>query len=215
MKLSYNNLRSYSQLEEILHSITHGFGFILSVIGFVLLVMHARSQGTILHIMSVSIFCSSLVILYISSFLYHSFRNPDIKRFFKIVDHAAIFLLIAGSYTPMMLINVKGVLGWSIFIIVWIIAITGIFIKIFALSKFQKYSIYMYLTMGWLCVLAIHKMIYCVPKASLILLMSGGLAYTIGAIFYLWKKLPYNHAIWHVFVLCGSACHYLSACYSF
>jgi hemolysin III len=150
-----------------------------------------------------------------SSTLYHSLTGQAAKQVFKKLDHSAIFLLIAGSYTPLMLINVNGVLGWTITLAVWVLAIVGVVIKCLFITRFEKLSLFIYIFMGWLCIFAAKEIFLHVPSQSLIFLVVGGLLYSGGVIFYVWDNLPYNHGIWHVFVLGGSIFHYFSILTSF
>jgi len=203
-------IRQYTIGEEIVNSITHGLGAILSIAGLVILIVFAALYGDNWHIVSFSIFGGTLVVLYLASTLYHSFSNPSVKKVFKKLDHSAIFLLIAGTYTPFVLVSLRGAWGWSIFGVIWSLAIFGIVTKFSNISRFRKASVVIYLFMGWLGLIAAKEMLNGVPLLSLKLLVVGGLSYTGGVIFYCWKKLPFNHGIWHVSVLCGSVAHYFS-----
>ncbi|MBN2088330.1 hemolysin III family protein [candidate division KSB1 bacterium] len=196
--------------EKIANSITHGFGILLSIAGLTVLVVFAALYGNVWHIVSFSIFGATLILMYLASTLYHSFSNPSVRRVLKILDHSAIFLLIAGTYTPFMLVNLRGWWGWTIFGIIWATAILGIVVKSFHIAKYPKLSLFLYIFMGWFCVLAFRQLIAHVPMVSIILLILGGLSYTLGVIFYVWHKMPYHHAVWHLFVLGGSILHYFS-----
>lgn len=196
--------------EEIANSITHGVGTGLSVIGGIVLVALAATYGDIWRVVSLSIYAGSLVVLYLASTLYHSFQNPRIKHILRIVDHAAIYVLIAGSYTPFLLVSLRGAWGWTLLGIIWGLAVLGILFKTMFIHKFPKLSTLVYIGMGWLCIVAAQEMLTRIPMGGLIWLAAGGLLYTSGVIFYAWRKLPYHHAVWHVFVLAGSACHYLA-----
>ncbi len=200
----------YSLGEEIANSITHGIGAGLSIAGLTLLVVLASLYGNVWHIVSFSIYGSTLIILYLASTLYHSLPNPKVKHVFKIIDHSAIFLLIAGTYTPFLLVNMRGVWGWTLFGILWGLTILGIIFKILFIYRFQKLSLVFYLAMGWMSVLAFKQMVATIDTGGLIWIGVGGLAYTAGIIFYVWHRLPYHHAIWHLFVLAGSICHYFA-----
>lgn len=197
-------------MEEVMNAVTHGIGTLLSVAGLVLLTVLAYLHGDIWHIVSFSIYGTTLVLLYLSSTLYHSFTNERIKRIFKVLDHSAIYLLIAGTYTPFTLVPLHGVLGWTIFGLVWGFAVIGIALKIFFTGRFKLLSTLCYLGMGWFIVFAIKPLIDTVPAFGMTWLLVGGLFYTLGSIFYLWKKIPYNHAIWHLFVLAGSISHFIA-----
>lgn len=200
----------YSLLEEIFNSITHGVGILVSIAGLVLLIVFSSLYGQAIHIVSCTIYGITLVLLYTASTLYHGFQKPDIKHILKIFDHSCIYVLIAGTYTPFMLIIVRGALGWTIFGVVWTLTILGIIFKAFFVHRFKIVSTIAYILMGWLIILAIKPLLQSLPGGGLALLVSGGLAYTLGIIFYAWKKLPFNHAIWHIFVLAGSVCHFFA-----
>ena len=200
--------------EEIVNSITHGVGALLSIIAFVVLVIVAGNQGDIYHIVSFSIYGISLILLYLSSTLYHSFSSPRIKNLFARFDHISIFLLIAGTYTPILLTNLRGVWGWSLFGIIWGLALIGAVIRSIYVYRFRKLMVALYLLMGWMAVLAAKQIYLSLPSISLTYLILGGVAYSIGVIFYLWRSLPYAHGIWHLFVLAGSILHFFAIYYS-
>ncbi len=189
---------------------THGLGLILSLIGLAVLVTFAGLRGDVWHVVSFAVFGASLVLLYLSSTLYHAFRRPRMKIFFKKMDHSAIFLLIAGTYTPFMLVRLRGPWGWSIFGAIWGLALLGIILKWLRIYHFRRLSLVLYLGMGWLCIVALKEMLVHVPPAGLYLLLAGGLCYTGGVVFYVLKRLRFAHAVWHVFVLAGSVFHYFS-----
>ncbi|ACN16470.1 putative hemolysin-III related protein [Desulforapulum autotrophicum HRM2] len=194
--------------EEIANSITHGIGAALSIAALAILLVSASGNGDTLRVVSYSVYGSSLIILYLSSTLYHSFSHGRIKQFFKVMDHSSIYLLIAGSYTPIVLVSIPGAWGWTVFGIVWAMAVAGIITKIFLTGKYDKISVLFYIAMGWLIVIAIKPMLQTVPLKLLVWLLIGGLSYTLGIIFYAWEKMPYNHAVWHLFVLGGSITHF-------
>lgn len=194
--------------EEIANSITHGIGAALSIAALAILVFSASGNGDMLKVVSLSIYGTTLILLYLSSTLYHGFSNERIKQFFKIMDHSSIYLLIAGSYTPIVLISMRGAWGWTVFGIVWAMAVAGIIAKIFLTGKYNKLSVLFYIAMGWLIVFAIKPMLQTVPLKLLVWLLIGGLSYTFGILFYAWEKMPYNHAVWHLFVLGGSITHF-------
>ena len=196
--------------EEIANSITHGLGAALSVAGLTVLVLLAALYGDVWQIVAFSIYGSTLIVLYLASTLYHSLQNPRAKRVFRVIDHAAIFVLIAGTYTPFLLISMRGVWGWTLLGVVWGLALLGVGFKIFFTHRFPVGSTLAYVLMGWLGVIAWKEAVTHIPAGGLVWLGLGGAAYTTGVIFYAWKRLPYNHAIWHVFVLAGSICHYLA-----
>ncbi|HZK40365.1 MAG TPA: hemolysin III family protein [Atribacterota bacterium] len=211
-----NNLRkeSYSLKtqtlgEEIANSITHGVGIGLSIAALVILVVLASKRGDAWRIVSFSIYGATLVLLYLSSTLYHSFVNPKIKNIFRILDHSAIYLLIAGSYTPITLTFMRGAWGWTLFGIIWGIALGGITVTILLLDKLKALLVLSYVAMGSIIVIAFKPMIQTVPRGMIIWLFIGGACYLLGIVFYVWKKLPYHHPIWHLFVLGGSISHFL------
>ncbi|MBC8402837.1 MAG: hemolysin III family protein [Candidatus Marinimicrobia bacterium] len=194
--------------EEIANSITHGIGAALSVAALVLLVVFAALRGDAWRVVGFSIFGSSLFILYLTSTLYHSFTNLKVKRFFRVLDHSVIFILIAGSYTPITLTVLRGPWGWTLFGLIWGLAIFGIVMKIVFFDRFNALSVVLYILMGWLAVIALKPLLSAAPLGLLIWMGIGGLSYTLGVIFYAWERLPFNHAIWHLFVLGGSISHF-------
>lgn len=200
--------------EEIFNSISHGIGTLMSIAALVILVIFAVIKGDVWQVVSSAIFGSTLILLYLSSTLYHSFSKNKIKNLFVRFDHAAIFLLIAGTYTPFMLGNIRGGWGWAIFGVIWSLAIFGAVIRSIYLTRFHKLMVGIYLLMGWLFVIVIGQIIKNIPLNSLIFLFIGGACYTIGVIFYIWKKLKYGHGIWHLFVLAGSVMHFFSVLFS-
>lgn len=202
--------RAYSHREEIANSITHGLGTLLSIAGLAVLVVLAVLYGDVWRVVSFSIYGSTLILLYLASTLYHSFRNPRLKKILRVVDHAAIYILIAGTYTPFMLVSLHGPWGWSLFGTIWGLALAGIIFKIFFIGRFKKLSVLIYILMGWLCLVALREMLIHIPTGGMIWLAAGGLFYTAGTIFYAWRSLPYGHAVWHLFVLAGSISHYFS-----
>ncbi len=199
----------YTLAEEIFNSITHGIGACLSIAALVILVVFASVRGDVWRIVSFSIYGFTLFFLYLSSTLYHSISHEGAKRVLRKIDHISIFLLIAGSYTPITLVFMRGVWGWTLFGIIWFLAIAGITLNIFSVEKMKHLSIFLYIGMGWLVVVAVKPMLTMVPTGFLVWLLIGGLFYTSGVVFYLWKRLPFNHGIWHLFVLGGSVAHYL------
>ena len=194
--------------EETANQLTHAVGAVLGVVGLVLLVVFAQRYGNAWHVVSSAIFGAALVLLYSASTLYHSFESALARRRLQKLDHAAIFLLIAGTYTPFVLVTLRGPWGWSLFGVVWGLAIVGVTLKCWFAGRFRGVSTLVYLIMGWLVLIAIKPLLAALPAGGMKLLVAGGLLYTCGAAFYLWKRLPYHHAIWHLFVLAGSACHW-------
>ena len=205
-----NTVKTYSLKEEIFNSVTHGVGTLLSIAGLVMLVVMASIKGNAWHITACSIYGASMVLLYLNSTLYHSLTPPKAKYVFKILDHSSIFILIAGTYTPFLLVNLRGAWGWSLFGVIWGLAITGIVFKSVFIHRFNILSTIIYLLMGWLVVIAIKPLLGALPFAGLMWLIGGGLFYSLGVIFYAWKKLPMSHGIWHLFVLGGTVCHFFA-----
>ena len=200
----------YSRKEEIVNINSHGFGLLLSVVGLVLLVVFASFKGTVWHIVSFAIYGTSLVVLYLASTLFHASQNPKSRKRLNVFDHASIYLLIAGTYTPFTLVTLQGGWGWSIFGIIWGLAILGVILKLFFTGKFNFLSTIVYIFMGWLILIAIVPLVHSFPFYGLMWLIAGGVLYSIGAVFFLIEKIPYNHAIFHFFVLGGSACHFVA-----
>jgi len=196
----------YSLSEEAAHALTHGLGLVASVGGLVTLVAAAWLRGDVWHIAGGSIFGATLVLLYATSTLYHGIRHPRAKRFFQRLDHTAIFLLIAGTYTPFTLVSLRGGWGWTLLAIVWGLAALGIVLEIAGHTR--RVSVALHLAMGWLILIAAEPLARSLHPDGLLLLALGGMAYTLGVVFYAWKRLPYNHAVWHLFVMAGSACHF-------
>ncbi len=199
-------VESYTIIEEIIHSASHGIGALMSIVGLVVLVVNAVKYGDNWHIVSFSIYGSTLLLLYLSSTIYHGLTHPQAKQVFQLIDHSAIFLLIAGSYTPFALVSLRGALGWGMFALVWTIALIGIVMVIKGISFYRLE----YILMGWVCVAAYEELAASLSSHSMLLLVIGGITYTIGFVFYTWEKLPYNHAIFHGFVIGGSVAHYFS-----
>jgi len=199
---------NYTRGEETANQLTHALGIVFGVAGLVLLVVFSLRNGDAWHVVSTAIFGAMLVLLYTASTLYHSFKAERTKHLLQKFDHAAIFLLIAGTYTPFVLVTLRGPWGWSLFGVVWGLAILGVVLKFWFAGRFRMVSTLIYLVMGWLVMIAIKPLLAALPAGGMKLLVAGGLCYTGGAVFYLWKRLPYHHAIWHLFVLGGSACHW-------
>jgi hemolysin III len=197
-------------VEELANAVTHGVGLVLSIAGFVVLLVFAALRGTAWHMVACSIYGVTLICLYTASTLYHSVLSPRLKRTLEVFDHSAIYLLIAGTYTPFLLINLRGSWGWPLFAVIWGLALVGILFKLRFTGRFNFFSTAAYIAMGWLGVIAARPMVAHVPANALIWLLAGGLAYNAGVIFYVYRRIPYSHAIWHVFVLAGSICHYFA-----
>ena len=200
----------YSPNEEKANIISHAIGLAFSIVALVLLVVRASLYGDAWHIVSVAIFGVSLISLYAASTFYHSAKDLRIRSRLRIFDHATIYVLIAGTYTPFTLVTLNGPVGWTIFAASWAMAVTGITLKLFFTGRFNVLSTLMYVFMGWIIVFAISPLIENLSSEGLFWLIAGGIAYTTGAILYSIKKIPFNHAIFHLFVLLGSFCHFMS-----
>lgn len=205
-----DGLKHYTPQEERANVISHAVGLVLSVVALVLLVVRAGLYGNAWHIVSVSIFGASLLSLYAASTFYHSAKDPRKRARLRILDHTTIYFLIAGTYTPFTLVTLNGLTGWIIFAVTWSMALTGTILKLFFTGRYTAVSTLMYVFMGWIIVFAISPLINNLPGEGLFWLIAGGVAYTTGAILYGIKKIKFNHAIFHVFVLVGSFCHFVS-----
>jgi hemolysin III len=206
-------IKYYSPKEEKINIISHATGFILSIVALVFLVTHAILHGNIWHVVSFSVFGASLLILYAASTIYHSAKRPELRRKMRIVDHVSIFVLIAGTYTPFTLVTLKGTIGLEILFTVWGLALTGIILKLFFTGKYKLISTLTYIFIGSVIVFAIKPLINNLSLEGLLWLFGGGMAYIFGAILYSIKKIKFNHAIFHLFVLIGSGCHFVSVYY--
>ena len=206
--------RTQTLEEEFANTLTHGMGLLLSIIGLLLLIDTTLSTGDIWKVLTASVFGMSLITLYMASTCYHSCHSIERKHKFKVWDHCSIYLLIAGSYTPFTLITLEGTLGWTLFCIIWGLALTGIAFKLLFVNRFNILFTCLYVLMGWLVVVAVEPMAAGLPSEALLLVFMGGIFYSVGVIFYIWERPRFNHAIWHLFVLGGSVCHYM-AIYSY
>ena len=202
--------KSYEPLEEKLNVYSHGLGLLLSIAALVLLVIKASMDGSPWRIVSFSIFGVSLIVLYTASTVFHNAKDPVIRKRLNIFDHASIYVLIAGSYTPFTLVTLNGTLGWVLFGISWGIALIGIILKLFYTGKYEKASTIAYVLMGWMIVFAIKPLIANLAPEGLWWLIWGGISYTVGAVLYSINKLKFNHIIFHIFVLIGSFCHFMA-----
>jgi hemolysin III len=198
----------YTAAEELANSLTHGLGLALSLAGLVFLVESAGLRGEALPTVGCAVFGASLVLLYASSTLYHSLPSPRAKRVLRPLDHSAIFLLIAGTYTPFTLVTLRGAWGWWLFGVVWSAALAGITLRLVLPRRPTALFLSLYLAMGWCVVVAAHPLFAAIGPSGTALLAAGGLAYSLGVPFYVWRRMPYHHAVWHLFVLAGSALHY-------
>lgn len=205
-----DGIRFYPQKEEKINIISHAIGFVLSTFALVLLVTKAILYGNVWHIVSFSIYGASLIILYAASTIYHRSKTPANRKRLNVFDHASIYFLIAGTYTPFTLVTLNGTAGWVIFGICWGAAVTGIILKLFYAGQYDLFSTITYVIMGWLILFVIKPLINNLPFDGLLWLLAGGISYSIGAVLYSFKKLKYNHAIFHILVLIGSFCHFVS-----
>ena len=197
-------------VEEVVNCATHGFGLALSVAGFAALVLLARAYGDAWHLLGGGVYGASLVALYLASTLYHAARTPRSKRLLQVLDHCGIYLLIAGTYTPFTLVTLRGPWGWTLFGLVWGLALAGILFRVIFGTRYRAVAVVSYVMLGWLCVVAVKPILELVPLGALAWIAAGGLAYTAGVFFFAAKRIPHHHAIWHVFVLGGSICHYVA-----
>lgn len=196
--------------EEVANAITHGIGAAMSIAGLTLLVVFAAMHKDAWHVVAVSIYGATLVFLYMASTLYHSFQFTPVKRIFHVLDHIGIFFLIAGTYTPFLLIKMRDTPGWILLIALWTLAIIGAVIKAFFTDRYTKISALVYILMGWAVIFRFDAFVRTIDTVEMYLVIAGGLSYTIGVIPFLWYKIPYNHAIWHLFVIGGSVCHFIA-----
>ena len=204
------SIKQYSIGEEIANSITHGIGIVLAIAALGILTAFAGAYGDVRHVVSVSIYGTTLVLLYTASTLYHSIQNPHAKGILQVLDHSAIYLLIAGTYTPFTLVSLRGPWGWWLFGVIWGFAVLGVVFQLSLLRRWRAVSLCLYIGMGWVVVVAIKPLIVSVATGGIVFLVLGGLAYTAGILFYCWEKLKYHHAIWHLFVLAGSILHFFA-----
>jgi hemolysin III len=204
------SVQTYPRREEFVNVLSHGVGLLFSIAALALMVVYASLDGNAWHIVGAAIFGASLVVLYLASTLFHGVRQPVWRKRLNVFDHAAIYVLIAGTYTPFMLVTLNGAWGWSLFGVIWGLAIAGVVFKIFFTGRFNALSTIVYVLMGWLIVIAIVPLFENLPTAGLIWLIAGGLSYSVGAVFFMLDRLPFNHAIFHFFVLGGSVCHFFA-----
>ena len=200
-------MRKQTQREETLNALTHGFGALLGIVGLILLIVFQQNK-TPFSLFSVIVYGLSIIILFSASTLYHWVKNDKLKHYFRILDHISIYLLIAGTYTPVALITLKTSLGWELFWIEWGITFLGIILKVFFTGRFEFVSVLLYLILGWLVVIDYAALSHAIGSNGTLLLFAGGLSYTVGIIFYALERIPYSHVIWHLFVLGGAICHY-------
>jgi len=196
--------------EELWHAITHGFGVLLSIVGLVFLILRAVARGTTWHLVSFIVYGVSLIVLYLASSLYHGTPVGTLKDALHKFDRSAIYILIAGTYTPFLLNNLRGPWGWSLLGVVWGLTIFGLCISLGLIPQLEKFVVGLYLIMGWLLIAVLPQALTKIEPSTLVLILVGGLSYTIGVVFYRVRKIPYNHIIWHFFVLGGSVAHYFA-----
>jgi hemolysin III len=203
----------YSAPEELVNRLTHGVGALLSLVGVTFLICLAAGQHDGYRVVSACIYGGAMVTFYCLSTAYHSVRKPYVRYVFRILDHVSIYLMIAGSYTPFALVSLRGPWGWSLFGTVWGLGAAGAILKIFTIHRLRFIGPLLYIGLGWIVVIALKPLSTALATDGMWLLFAGGIAYTLGVVFYLWDRLPYNHAIWHLFVLAGSACHFFAIFY--
>ncbi|WP_182034692.1 PAQR family membrane homeostasis protein TrhA [Vibrio diabolicus] len=204
----------YSQREELANTTTHGIGMIFGIVGLILLLIKAiDQQADTLTLASMAVYGASIIVLFLASTLYHAIPHPNAKRWLKTFDHCAIYLLIAGSYTPFLLVSLRTPLAFGLMIVIWTIALLGIIMKVAFVYRFKKLSLMTYLVMGWLSLIVIYQLAINLDIGGLTLLAAGGIVYSLGVIFYVAKRIPFNHAIWHGFVLAGCVCHFFAIYY--
>jgi len=208
--MTENLNHSYSKKEERLNVLSHGLGLALSIVAFPFLILKSLEYKDFWEISSFIIYGLSMMILYAASTFYHAEKNPKKRRKLNIFDHAAIYLLIAGSYSPFCIVGLDSSLGWYMFLFVWLFALTGVILKLFFTGKFEKISTAMYLLMGWQVMFFIKPLMNSLSEEGFQMLVAGGVFYSVGAILYSIQKIPFNHAIFHVFVLLGSLCHFVA-----
>lgn len=196
--------------EEVASALTHGLGAVASIAGAAVLITLAAVFGDAWQVVGASVFGASLVLLYTASTLYHAVWHRTARTRLQVFDHCAIYVLIAGTYTPFTLVGLRGGWGWSLLAVVWALAAAGVVFKLFCTGRFRRLSTFIYLAMGWLVVVATGPMLRALPLSALLWLVAGGLSYTAGTFFYLSRRIPYAHAIWHLFVLGGSVCHFVA-----
>ena len=200
----------FTKKEEILHAVTHGVGALLSIAALVLLIVFASLNGNALMIVSAAVFGSTMLIMYLASTIVHSLPVGRWKDIFLIIDHTSIYLFIAGTYTPFVLLQLDEKIGWTLFVIVWTCALAGCILKLFFVQQFVILSTLCYILMGWMIVIVWGPLTASLHSNGVLLLIIGGIFYTVGSLFYVWKRIPYHHVIWHLFVLAGSVFHFFA-----
>ncbi|UFU00870.1 hemolysin III family protein [Radiobacillus kanasensis] len=213
MRILKMTTHTFTKKEEIAHAITHGIGAVLSIVALILLIIYASLEGSAWQIVSATVFGSTMLIMYLSSTIVHSLPDGKWKNIFQIFDHSSIYLFIAGTYTPFLLGPLRGEIGWTLFGIVWGIAVIGVVFKVFFVNKFLVLSTVFYILMGWMITLVWGPLTEQLPSEGITYLVLGGMFYTVGAVFYVWRKFHFHHAVWHLFVLAGSMFHFLAVFY--
>jgi hemolysin III len=203
-------LPRYGFGDELASSVIHGIGILLSVVGLAVLVTHTAVAGRASDVLASAVYGLSLIALYTASTLYHAIRIESARRWLRTLDHIAIFLLIAGTYTPFTLIALRGVWGWSLFGMVWTLALLGSALELGMFKRYRRFAVLLYVAMGWIGMIAFRPLLAHLQTGGMVLLLGGGVAYTLGVPFYLWRKLPYHHSVWHAFVLAGSVLQFLA-----
>ena len=203
-------VKRYSVAEEIANSLSHGAGVIFGLFVLLLLVLKSVQMDDTLRVVTFAIYGGSIILLFLASTLYHAIPFPRAKSVLKLLDHCAIYLLIAGTYTPFLLLTLGNTLGAAMMVVIWGIAVAGIIFKIFFINRFHNLSLIIYLGMGWLAIFASYQLMANLPWNGLALLLAGGIIYSLGTVFFAVRRIPFNHAIWHVFVLAGCVCHFLA-----
>ncbi len=202
--------QEYTVREEVANSISHGLGVIFGIVALVVLLLKAADFGAdTLTYVSMSIYGASVIVLFLASTLYHAIPHPPAKRWLKTLDHSAIYFLIAGSYTPFLLVGLRTNLAIGLMVVIWLIAILGVIMKVAFVYRFKAFSLISYLIMGWLSLVVVYQLVTHLDIRAVVWLVAGGLIYSLGVIFYTVKRIPYNHAIWHLFVLAGCVCHFI------
>lgn len=204
------NTHTYSKQEEIVNALTHGLGACLSIVALVYLIVNSVKYGDVWHVVSFTLYGVTMLLLYVSSTLVHSFPEGKLKNLFEIFDHSSIYLFIAGTYTPLLFVVVRGPLGWSLFGVLWGLALSGVVFKSFFVKRFLFLSTLFYILMGWMAIFIWQPLATTLPSAGFELIILGGVLYTVGSVFYMWRGFKYHHAVWHLFVLGGSALHFFA-----
>jgi hemolysin III len=210
MPTAQATVRRYSVAEEIVNSLSHGAGVLFGIIALLLLVLKSVQMEDRLRVVTFSIYGASVIVLFLASTLYHAIPFPRAKSVLKVVDHCAIYLLIAGTYTPFLLLTLGDTVGAVLMVVIWGLAVAGIVFKLFYTGRFQTISLITYLAMGWLAIFASYELLANLPWNGIMLLLAGGIIYSLGTIFFAVRRIPFNHAIWHLFVLGGCLCHFLA-----